>query len=58
MSLRPLAQELYALERKVEHLRRELEQAPPPRKDKIDLDLLRATAERDRMRAILRAKKG
>ncbi|WP_158269807.1 hypothetical protein [Desulfonatronum sp. SC1] len=58
MSVRTLAQELYALERKVERLSHELEQASPPRKDEIDLELLRATAERDRLRAVLRAKKG
>lgn len=57
MSLRALAQELYALERKVERLRHELEQAPPPRRDEIDLELLQAKAERDRLRAVLRAKK-
>lgn len=58
MSLRALAQELYKLEREVDRLRHELEQAPPPRKDEIDLELLRAIAERDRLRAVLRAKKG
>jgi hypothetical protein len=57
MSVRTLAQELYALERKVERLRHELEQAPLPRKDEVDLELIRATAERDRLRAVLQAKK-
>ncbi|WP_045221215.1 hypothetical protein [Desulfonatronum thioautotrophicum] len=57
MSVRALAQELYALEREVERLRHELKQAPPPRRDEIDLELLQATAERDRLRAVLRAKK-
>jgi hypothetical protein len=58
MSLRALALELYAVEQEVERLRRKLEQAPPSRQDEIDLELLRATAERDRLRAVLRAKKG
>lgn len=58
MSVRALAQELYTLEREVERLRRELRQAPPHRQDEIDLELLRATAERDRLRAVLRVKKG
>ena len=57
MSLRALAQELYALERKVERLRRELEQAPPLRQA-IELQLLQAVEERDRLRAVLQAKKG
>ncbi|WP_031388547.1 hypothetical protein [Desulfonatronum thiodismutans] len=57
MSVRTLAQELYALERKVERLRHELEQAPPPRKEEIDPGLLRTIAERDRLRTVLRAKK-
>ncbi|TVQ97582.1 MAG: hypothetical protein EA399_12680 [Desulfovibrionales bacterium] len=57
MSVRALAQELYALEREVERLRHELKQAPPPRQDKIDLELLRAKAERNRLREVLRAKK-
>ena len=58
MSVRALAHELYALEREVERLRHELEQAPPPRQDEIDQELLRATAERDRLRAALKTKKG
>ena len=58
MSVRALAHELYALEREVERLRHELEQAPPSRREEIDLELLRAVAERDRLRAALRAKKG
>lgn len=58
MSVRALAHELYALEREVERLRHELEQAPPSRREEIDQELLRATAERDRLRAALRAKKG
>ena len=58
MSVRALAHELYALEREVERLRHEQEQAPPSRREEIDLELLRATAERDRLRAALRAKKG
>ena len=57
MSVRALAHELYALEREVERLRHELEQAPPSRREEIDQELLRAVAERDRLRGVLRAKK-
>ena len=57
MSVRQLAQELYNLEREVERLRRELDQAPPSRRTEIELKLLQSTAERDRLRAVLQAKK-
>lgn len=51
MSIRALAQELYALERKVERLLHELEQTPPPRQDETGLEPLRAIADHDRLRA-------
>ncbi|GAB6057163.1 hypothetical protein [Desulfonatronum parangueonense] len=57
MSLRALAQELYALEKEVERLRSEFEAFPPPLRQSIELKLLQATAERDKLRAILEAKK-
>jgi len=61
MSLRALALELYDLEKRVAELIRALgratpEQHPEQHQD-IELELLRAKAERDRLRAVLQAKK-
>ncbi|SDB47988.1 hypothetical protein SAMN05660653_02359 [Desulfonatronum thiosulfatophilum] len=57
MSLRALAQELYTLEKETEQLRREFETAPPELRQAIELKLLQVTGERDKLRAILQAKK-
>jgi hypothetical protein len=57
MSLRALALELYDLEKRVAELTRALAQALPEQYSDIELKLLRAKAERDRLRAVLQAKK-
>ena len=57
MSLRALAQELYTLEKQAEQLRREFETTPPELRQTIELKLLQVTSERDKLRAILQAKK-
>lgn len=57
MSIRYIAVELYRLERDVERLKKELENAPANKRDEIDLELKRAVAERDRYRDILESKK-
>jgi len=57
MSLRALALELYALEKRIAELIRALGRAAPEQHQNIELELLRAKAERDRLRAVLQAKK-
>ncbi|MEW5725656.1 MAG: hypothetical protein AB1896_21280 [Thermodesulfobacteriota bacterium] len=58
MSLRELARELYRLEREVEELGRRLEvAASSEERDRLDLELRRALAERNKCRAILASKK-
>jgi hypothetical protein len=57
MSLRALALELYDLEKRVVELTRSLAQATPERHSDIELELLRTTRERDRVRAVIQAKK-
>lgn len=57
MSLRALALELYSLERRVEELTRLLAVAFATDRSDIELELLRATAQRDQLRAVLQAKK-
>lgn len=57
MSLRALALELYSLEKRVAELTRALTDAPSARQEDLELELLRAKAERDRLRAVLQAKK-
>lgn len=57
MSLRALALELYSLERRVEELTRLLAVAFATDRPDIELELLRATAQRDQLRAVLQAKK-
>ncbi|HDQ40664.1 MAG TPA: hypothetical protein ENN39_06495 [Desulfonatronum sp.] len=57
MSLRALALELYDLEKRVDQLTRALAQAAPEQHATIELKLLRTRAERDRLRAVLQAKK-
>ncbi len=57
MSIRLLAIDLYRLTREVERLERELEAAPPSRRDAIAGQLARARTERDRMRQALDGQK-
>ena len=57
MSLRALALELYDLEKRVAELIRALAQAAPEQHPDIELELLRTKTERDRLRAVLQAKK-
>ena len=55
--LQALARELYALEREVEKLTRELASAPPERREEIEDRLRRTKAERDQLRGRIEAKK-
>lgn len=57
MSLRVLALELYGMEKRVVELIRALEAAGPESRRDLELELLRATAERNRLRAVIQAKK-
>ncbi|MCF8051212.1 MAG: hypothetical protein K9L59_08260 [Desulfobacterales bacterium] len=53
MSIRLIAKELYQLQKEVEGLEKDLEQAPCDRKGEIREKLRRARAARDRMRTVL-----
>jgi hypothetical protein len=57
MSIRLIARELYQLQKEVEVLERDLEQAPYDRKEEIRETLRRARAARDRMRNVLEGQK-
>lgn len=57
MSIRLIAKELYQLQKEVEVLEKDLEQAPWDRKDEIREKLRRARAARDRMRNVLDGQK-
>jgi hypothetical protein len=57
MSIRLIARELYRLERDAETLESLLKNASPEERDDMEQRLRRLKAERDRLRAILEAKK-
>lgn len=57
MSLRVLALELYDMEKRVVELTRALETAGPESRQELELELLLTTAERNRLRAVIQAKK-
>jgi predicted nucleic acid-binding Zn-ribbon protein len=53
MSIQMLAQELYRLLQKVEKIEKQLENAPPEKKEEIKDQLRKIRAERNRIRAAL-----
>ena len=53
MSLRLIARDLYRLQQAVDRLEKELDQAPPNRRDGIKRRLDRAKSERDHVRRML-----
>jgi hypothetical protein len=57
MSIRMIAKDLYRLQQEVERLERELNAAPPGKKDDLGEQLRKARAERDRMQGMLEANK-
>ena len=57
MSIRHLARELYRLEAEVEKLARKLESADWQDRPVLEMELLKARAERDHYRGLLEAKK-
>ncbi len=57
MSIRRIARELYQLQKEVEALEQDLEQAPYDRKEEIEEKLRRARAARDRMKNVLDGQK-
>ncbi len=63
MSIRYLAQELYRLTRRVEELEKQLRgfkergEKPSPQWAQVEAELAEAKKERDRLRAVLEAKK-
>jgi hypothetical protein len=57
MSIRLIAQELYRLQKEVDRLEKEFEQAPLGAREQILEKLRRARAERDQMRNVLDGQK-
>jgi predicted nucleic acid-binding Zn-ribbon protein len=53
MSIQMLAQELYRLLKEVEKIEKQLENAPPEKKEEIKDKLRKLSAERNRIRAAL-----
>ncbi len=53
MSIQMLAQELYRLLKEVEKIEKQLESAPPEKKEEIKDKLRKLSAERNRIRAAL-----
>ncbi len=57
MSIRLIAKDLYRLEKDVEQLERALQTSPAEKRPDLEMKLLKARAERDRMRSILEGSK-
>jgi hypothetical protein len=57
MTIRLIAKELYALRREVEELEKRLESASSENKDRLEEQLRRVRAERDRMKRLIEGHK-
>jgi len=57
MSIRQIAIDLYALEKKLSRLKRELADSPPEKLQSVQEQINQTTIERNKLKAMLEAKK-